>query len=86
MFYKQVAILFVVSRTTIAWQSTSILPPRQPISLSVASRDVELKEKKVSYVVARGDGSTGGGGLPMPNSKDDDGLTRPKVGAAMPEG
>jgi len=54
-----------------------------------------------SYVALRGDGSTGGGGLPMPRSKElekvgdersrdnistDDHLVRPKVGAEMPKG
>jgi lipoic acid synthetase len=51
----------------------------------------------VPYAVARGDGSTGGGGLPMPlrhaADKDDieeipidPSLKRPKVGAEMPKG
>lgn len=31
------------------------------------------------YSIARGDGSTGGGGLPMPHETDEDGLVRPKV-------
>jgi hypothetical protein len=50
-------------------------------------------EEAVPYVVSRGDGSTGGGGLPMPRSSslDDDaqgndGLRRPKVAADMPKG
>lgn len=54
--------------------------------------------KVVSYVESRGDGSTGGGGLPMPSRRqsnneigyqeeeDEDGLRRPKVGAEMPNG
>jgi hypothetical protein len=42
----------------------------------------------VPYVVARGDGSTGGGGVPMPHAsnEDDMSLRRPKVHAEMPEG
>ena len=40
----------------------------------------------VPYVIARGDGSTGGGGLPMPHQADNEALTRPKVGAEMPKG
>jgi len=43
----------------------------------------------VPYVVARGDGSTGGGGLPMPRTivkDDEEQLMRPKVGAEMPKG
>ena len=72
--------------------------------LAVASREVATDEVKAStratpttaipYVVSRGDGSTGGGGLPMPHSSsasledgtDDDGLRRPKVAAEMPKG
>jgi hypothetical protein len=44
--------------------------------------------KDLPYVVRRGDGSTGGGGLPMPRSDDnmEDGRSRPKVGAEMPKG
>ena len=44
----------------------------------------DRKESEVSYVVKRGDGSTGGGGLPMPKQKGSEGtdqkdLRRPKV-------
>jgi len=58
----------------------------------------DAETKVVSYVESRGDGSTGGGGLPMPNRRqsnneigyeeeeDEDGLRRPKVGAEMPNG
>ena len=36
--------------------------------------------EKVSYTLSRGDGSTGGGGLPMPRNDDNDNnLVRPKV-------
>eukprot|EP00934_Nitzschia_sp_Nitz4_P000049 Nitzschia sp. Nitz4//scaffold288_size23661//15626//17005//NITZ4_008470-RA/size23661-augustus-gene-0.28-mRNA-1//1//CDS//3329545800//49//frame0 len=39
------------------------------------------------YVVQRGDGSTGGGGAPMPRSSNaDKSLVRPKIGAEMPKG
>jgi hypothetical protein len=70
-----------------AWhQSNTVMPRRQSTLISVASRDVEQETESIPYAVARGDGSTGGGGLPMPNAETDDGLTRPKVGAAMPEG
>lgn len=44
------------------------------------------EKKAVPYVISRGDGSTGGGGLPMPKAEKDDGLKRPKVGAEMPKG
>jgi hypothetical protein len=49
--------------------------------LNIASSD-ETVDAKIPYQVARGDGSTGGGGLPMPNKQldaDDQGLVRPKV-------
>lgn len=40
----------------------------------------EQVQKKVPYTISRGDGSSGGGGLPMPKQfNDDDGLVRPKV-------
>lgn len=47
----------------------------------------ESKEN-VPYAIARGDGTTGGGGLAMPkaNANEADGLRRPKVGAEMPIG
>ena len=47
-------------------------------------------EEETPYVIARGDGSTGGGGLPMPKQlqtpDSDTALRRPKVGAEMPAG
>jgi hypothetical protein len=47
--------------------------------LSVAN-DVTEKQTRVPYEIARGDGSTGGGGLPMPSSSQGgEGLVRPKV-------
>jgi hypothetical protein len=60
--------------------------------LAVSSQDVNVDADLVSYVVARGDGSSGGGGVAMPKAaSDDDGsgssnLMRPKVGAEMPLG
>lgn len=64
----------------------------QRTCLSVASQDTTIiettdeEDKSIPYSIARGDGSTGGGGLPMPNADDEDGLIRPKVGAEMPVG
>jgi lipoic acid synthetase len=51
-------------------------------------------ENDIPYVIARGDGSTGGGGLPMPRRQKEASqggdmdllLRRPKVGAPMPDG
>jgi lipoic acid synthetase len=69
---------------------------RETTALRVLSEEIsESTEstKKISYAIARGDGSEGGGGLPMPqkkrnetNDEEDDGLVRPKVGAEMPKG
>jgi len=76
---------------TAAWHSSPTTKFSRHLSLQVASKE----STEIPYVVARGDGSTGGGGLPMPNASkdngedddnDDDGLTRPKVGAEMPQG
>jgi hypothetical protein len=91
---KQAILLFLISQPFgEAFQpknSYSINRQQRNNCLHVASREtreIETQDDKLSYVIARGDGSTGGGGLPMPNSEDeDDGLARPKVGAAMPEG
>ena len=71
-------------------------------ALRVASQDVSTETKaaagattqdddditeSVPYAIARGDGSTGGGGLSMPRAtEEEDGLVRPKVGAEMPVG
>lgn len=49
----------------------------RPLSKLSVANDVTEQQQKVPYEIARGDGSTGGGGLPMPNK--DDGLVRPKV-------
>jgi hypothetical protein len=58
-------------------------------TLSVASQDTatetETTKDVVPYSISRGDGSTGGGGLSMPNAVEDE-LKRPKVGAEMPHG
>jgi hypothetical protein len=96
--YKQICLLVVLGLvpSSLGWSSITnngqVVNHRQPTLLSVASQDVrdiekQAEEEKVPYAIARGDGSTGGGGLPMPNSNEkENGLTRPKVGAQMPEG
>lgn len=66
--------------------------PRCQTNLGVISQDVDepsTDEPEVPYVIARGDGSTGGGGLPMPQknaSEANKELRRPKVNAEMPQG
>jgi hypothetical protein len=55
---------------------------------ATASRDIDHDidtTETVPYVVARGDGSVGGGGVSMPRDLDSQ-LVRPKVGAEMPKG
>ena len=56
--------------------------------LSVLSAPDQQGQVAVPYIVARGDGSTGGGGLPMPHESENggSGLARPKVGVEMPKG
>lgn len=70
-------------------------------SLEKSETAAEGGASKIPYVIARGDGSIGGGGLPMPQSyvpptkSEEDGdenndeteeLRRPKVNAEMPQG
>ena len=69
----------------------------EEIGVSIEIETVEETEK-IPYVIQRGDGSIGGGGLPMPGKhkssknteeEDDDDieeLRRPKVSAEMPKG
>ncbi|KAL3925695.1 MAG: hypothetical protein SGILL_000227 [Bacillariaceae sp.] len=81
------------SSTTRTSHRSRHFAPTNTQQLLVASQDVQEdvlsteKDEAVSYVVARGDGSTGGGGVAMPNADiDEHGLRRPKVSAEMPEG
>ena len=60
-------------------------PPTQQQQQQQQQLEADTKTS-VPYVIARGDGSTGGGGLPMPHQADHEGLARPKVGAEMPKG
>jgi hypothetical protein len=57
---------------------------------STAETTLAAPTADVPYVVTRGDGSTGGGGLPMPKQMENHELfesqRRPKVGAEMPRG
>eukprot|EP00526_Cylindrotheca_closterium_P010622 CAMPEP_0113641000 /NCGR_PEP_ID=MMETSP0017_2-20120614/21524_1 /TAXON_ID=2856 /ORGANISM="Cylindrotheca closterium" /LENGTH=393 /DNA_ID=CAMNT_0000552321 /DNA_START=116 /DNA_END=1297 /DNA_ORIENTATION=- /assembly_acc=CAM_ASM_000147 len=77
-----------------AFQPTRSSRIQRTFPLSVSQQNLveapktkeEDEESAVPYILARGDGSTGGGGLPMPKSDEDDGLKRPKVGAEMPNG
>lgn len=70
-----------------------------PLAVSQLEDTSEVVEGDLPYVISRGDGSTGGGGLPMPHQhsrgntedptateRDDDDYRRPKVGAEMPKG
>ena len=79
-------------------ETTKLRVLSQDVSESLESEAAEEGAQRVPYVIARGDGSTGGGGLPMPQSnkspkqegdEDDDEteeLRRPKVNAEMPQG
>ena len=92
---QMAVLLFSLLRcSSAAWhmmqQVTSRTTRTSGTRLSMLSKfDKQNIQFEVPYIVARGDGSTGGGGLPMPNKsgeQEDDDLTRPKVGAAMPKG
>ena len=85
--------------TPIRTTSTSTLFQSTSHPEAVAASEQEQHQRTptsaVPYKIARGDGSTGGGGLPMPKQQQqmvDDAssssslLRRPKVGAAMPTG
>ena len=53
--------------------------------LSVVNDVTETQEQEIPYALSRGDGSTGGGGLPMPH-QEVDGLVRPKVSVVRQKG
>mmetsp|Transcript_35080 Transcript_35080/g.64555 ORF Transcript_35080/g.64555 Transcript_35080/m.64555 type:complete len:390 (-) Transcript_35080:653-1822(-) len=77
---------FSTSQTCAAFSACpSLARPKATSTTSLGSASSLPKSVKKPYVVERGDGSTGGGGLPMPKSADDE-LVRPKVGAEMPKG
>lgn len=102
--YIHSTIAFVVCFIASAIPATAWIPSVSNIancypkssSLCVLSEEIgesKSTEEKVPYVVARGDGSTGGGGLPMPQKQTTDEeaeeteeLRRPKVNAEMPQG
>jgi len=97
-----------------AWMSPISCREHSHTSLLVVSRDIgdsirhesaeyeeEEEKSNVPYVISRGDGTKGGGGLPMPSGRqssssehqgddsekdEDDILRRPKVSADMPLG
>eukprot|EP00978_Attheya_sp_CCMP212_P027520 scaffold92173_cov48-Attheya_sp.AAC.6 len=94
---------FLLVPTSLAFSSRSgrrmvSLIPHHMVSASseTASASTDL-ENEQSYSIRRGDGMTGGGGLPMPGTKsladtetidqEEDGLVRPKVRHhALPHG
>lgn len=90
-----VALLLLAALTSgsAAWQMVQQTSPRSTLvtstQLSVLSEPDQQEHVVVPYIVARGDGSTGGGGLPMPHEAGNSGNTgqaRPKVGVEMPKG
>ena len=89
-------------RSALGWsrnrERTKLGVLSQDVSESVDGQVTEEGAQNIPYVIARGDGSLGGGGLPMPQSysssrhEDDEDdhdveeLRRPKVNAEMPKG
>lgn len=94
-----VTTAFSRTTTTSSW-STSRRSSVHPSTTQDSETSAATSDETTPYVIARGDGSTGGGGLPMPNKKNtirqaesaeddverDGSLRRPKVGAEMPLG
>jgi len=85
-----------LQQPTTAFLSSSRIASQARRKFSLAVSQLENTDTAISkqdeedlpYALARGDGSTGGGGLPMPRADAEDGvgLRRPKVGAEMPKG
>jgi len=84
---------FIVPSRSTRTPTDNRFRPLAVSQLENTAADTTIQKKEdadnLSYSVTRGDGSTGGGGLPMPkqtrNDENDD-LRRPKVGADMPKG
>lgn len=82
---------------TVRYQSTKDVASTQKATTE-ESEIINALDSDTPYIIARGDGSTGGGGLPMPrrlkeevspkadHDDQDHLLRRPKVGAPMPDG
>jgi hypothetical protein len=96
-FALSLLLLFSISSSTSSSTITAFVLPLRSRQILDTSRCVTSKETEEQlesdYRIIRGDGSTGGGGLPMPRRVDDDVvrdtdslLKRPKVGAEMPHG
>lgn len=78
---------FVTIDRSWAFQHRSISPPSNTVVLKVTSKETNEAVDYMPYFISRGDGTTGGGGLPMPNASEAESeLRRPKVNAAMPKG
>lgn len=86
------SLLFFLLQLSTSNAFTTIQTQRSIKLVLQSTADDEVKtEPAQPYIVTRGDGSTGGGGLPMPaqlrtEDEEEDGLRRPKVGAEMPNG
>lgn len=86
------SLLFFLLHLSTSNAFTTIQTTRATKLVLQSTTDDEVKTDSAQpYIVTRGDGSTGGGGLPMPaqlqtEDEEEDGLRRPKVGAEMPNG
>lgn len=87
VYLSIVSLFFVPLPSTAAFihNSQAVHKPLYVTSEPPEATDTETTN--IPYRVSRGDGSTGGGGLPMPRKQEnEDDLVRPKVGAEMPRG
>lgn len=82
-FTQNLTVLFLLARNGIAFQPRYTL--RSSYKTQFSALDLASSKKTsgtdASYLTSRGDGSTGGGGLPMPKQGEgtDGDLVRPKV-------
>lgn len=89
---SKTSLLFFLLQLSTSNAFTTIQTHRATKIVLQSTTDDEVKTDSAQpYIVTRGDGSTGGGGLPMPaqlqtEDEEEDGLRRPKVGAEMPNG
>lgn len=89
---SKTSLLFFLLQLSTSNAFTTIQTHRATKIVLQSTTDDEVEiDSAQPYIVTRGDGSTGGGGLPMPaqlqtEDEEEDGLRRPKVGAEMPNG
>ncbi|GKY91369.1 hypothetical protein MPSEU_000109100 [Mayamaea pseudoterrestris] len=92
MMRRAAIIIFILSNvcsnidvSVAAFETSMPVIKQTKLAVAASQETTTSQDSNISYVIARGDGSSGGGGVAMPNN-DAGTLKRPKVGAAMPIG